>query len=194
MEQVAFSPGNFVPSVGPSPDKRLQGRLFAYHDAHRYRLGANYSHLPVNSARAFQVNNYQRDGFMRFDDNGKGRPNYYPNSFGGPEPDPNAAEHSLDISGVIARHNYTHPNDDFAQPRALYETVMNQSERDRLIHNIVNHLSNAQPRIQLRQSAVFYKVHPEYGRRVAEGLGLEVSKVAKLSELSGGELAAQTAK
>jgi catalase len=31
-----------VPGIGPRPDKMLQARLFAYADAHRYRLGVNY--------------------------------------------------------------------------------------------------------------------------------------------------------
>lgn len=192
LEQAAFSPGNFVPGVGPSPDKMLQGRLFAYHDAHRYRLGANYSLLPVNAPRDAKVNNYQRDGFMRFDDNGKGGPNYYPNSSNGPRPDANAAQPAVDIAGVIARHTYTHPNNDFVQTRALYEKVMSETDRAHLIDNIVHHLGNAQPRIQLRQTALFYKVHPDYGSRLAEGLGLDVSEVAKLSEMDTDRLAAIT--
>jgi catalase len=36
VEQAAFSPGNFVPGIGPSPDKMLQGRLFSYLDTHRH--------------------------------------------------------------------------------------------------------------------------------------------------------------
>lgn len=184
VEQAAFSPGNFVPGTGPSPDKMLQGRLFAYHDAHRYRVGANYALLPVNAAKAARVNTYQRDGFMRPDDNGKGSPNYYPNSFGGPQPDPSAAMPAVDLSGVAVRQAYRHPNDDFVQPRALYEKVMTDTDRAHLIHNIVHHLGKAQPRIQLRQAAVFYKVHPDYGRRVAEGLGLDVAQVARLAEVN----------
>ena len=38
VEQVTFSPGNFVPGIEASPDKLLQGRLFAYGDAHRHRV------------------------------------------------------------------------------------------------------------------------------------------------------------
>jgi catalase len=37
--QPAFEPSNFVPGVWYSPDMMLQGRLFAYADAHRYRIG-----------------------------------------------------------------------------------------------------------------------------------------------------------
>lgn len=80
VEQSAFSPGNFVPGIGPSPDKMLQGRLFSYHDTHR--LGPNYSLLPVNAPKACTTSNYQRDGFMSFGAAGSGYPNYYPNSFG----------------------------------------------------------------------------------------------------------------
>ena len=64
VEQATFSPGTLVPGIEPSPDKLLQGRLFAYGDAHRYRVGANHNLLPVNRPKA-EVNNYQRDGFMR---------------------------------------------------------------------------------------------------------------------------------
>jgi catalase len=51
VEQAAFSPANAVPGMGYSPDKMLQGRLFAYHDAQLYRVGTNHQHLPVNAAR-----------------------------------------------------------------------------------------------------------------------------------------------
>ena len=81
VEQATFSPGTMVPGVEPSPDKMLQGRLFAYSDAHRYRVGANHNLLPINRPKA-EVNNYQRDGAMRFDDNGGGSVYYEPNSCG----------------------------------------------------------------------------------------------------------------
>ena len=48
VEQATFSPGSMVPGVEASPDKMLQGRLFAYADAHRYRVGANHNQLPIN--------------------------------------------------------------------------------------------------------------------------------------------------
>ena len=67
VEQAAFDPGHFVPGIGPSPDKMLQGRLFAYGDAHRYRLGINHTQLPINRPHATEADNYGRDGSMRFD-------------------------------------------------------------------------------------------------------------------------------
>ncbi len=174
VEQAAFSPGNFVPGIAASPDKMLHGRLFAYHDAHRYRLGPNYHLLPVNRPKAVKAENYQRDGYMRFDSNGGGAPNYYPNSFGGPEPDIQASEPVYEVSGKAARQKYTHPNDDFVQPGNLYRQVMTDQDRDHLIGNIVTHLCNAKKEIQIRQTKIFYKADPEYGQRVAEGLKINL--------------------
>lgn len=174
VEQAAFSPGNFVPGIGASPDRMLQGRLFAYHDAHRYRLGPNYLLLPVNQPKGVKAKNYQRGGYMRFDGNFSDEPNYYPNSFGGPEPNPEAAEPAFEISGQVARQPYTHPNDDFVQPGNLYRKVMTDMDREHLIGNIVTHLCNANKDIQQRQARIFYKADPDYGQRVAEGLGIEL--------------------
>ena len=55
--------------IEPSPDKMLQGRLFSYHDTHLHRLGANYTHIPINCPYATKVRNYQRDGPMCVDGN-----------------------------------------------------------------------------------------------------------------------------
>lgn len=193
VEQAAFSPGNLVPGIAASPDKMLQARLFSYHDTHLHRLGPNYHLLPVNMPKAAPENNYQRDGFMRFDDNGGGAPNYWPNSFGGPEPDSNSLEPPFEVSGQAARHAYTHPNDDFVQPGNLYRDVMTDEARDHLVDNIVSHLSGAQKRIQMRQTALFYKADQDYGRRVAEGLGLEVKDVENLAVMSREDRAKATA-
>ena len=174
VEQAAFSPANFVPGIGASPDKMLQGRLFAYHDAHRYRLGPNHLLLPVNQPKGVKAKNYQRDGYMRFDGNEGDAPNYYPNSFGGPEPDAQVAEPAFDVSGKATRQPYTHPNSDFVQPGNLYHNVMTDMDREHLIGNIVSHLCKANKDIQLRQAQIFYKADTEYGQRVAEGLGIKL--------------------
>jgi len=183
VEQAAFSPGNFVPGIGTSPDKMLQGRLFSYHDTHRHRLGPNYHLLPVNAPRATKENNYQRDGAMRVDANGGGGPNYWPNSFGGPVPDPDAGGPPIDVSGMADRHAYELTDDDFEQAGDLYGKVMTDTDREHLVGNIVAHLKNAQKRIQLRQTALFYKAKAEYGERVAKGLGLNLDEVKRLAAM-----------
>jgi len=194
VEQAAFSPGNFVPGIGPSPDKMLQGRLFSYHDTHRHRLGPNYHLLPVNAPKAAKAADYQRDGAMRLDDNGGTGPNYWPNSFGGPEPDPSFAPPPVDIAGRAARHAYTLTDDDFVQAGELYSKVMTDQDRENLIGNIVAHLGGAQKRLQLRQTALFFKANAEYGRRVAEGLKLDVKEVERLAAMSQEERVKATAK
>ena len=158
-----------MPGIGASPDKMLQGRLFAYDDAHRYRLGPNFALLPVNQPKGVKVKNYQRDGYMRFDGNEGDAPNYYPNSFSGPEPDIKAAEPEFTVSGKVARQPYTHPNNDFVQPGNLYR-LMSDVDSEHLIWNIAPHLRNANKEIQLRQIQIFSKGDPEYGQRVAEAL------------------------
>lgn len=184
VEQSAFSPANFVPGIGASPDKMLQGRLFSYNDTHRHRLGANYHLLPVNSAKSCPMHNYQRDGAMRSDTNGGSAPNYWPNSFDGPTPRPDTAEPALELSGTAARHAYPLVDDDFVQAGDLYRKVLSDEARTNLVNNIAGHLKGAQPRLQLRQAALFYKADPEYGSRVAEGLGLDVNRVKLLASMS----------
>lgn len=193
VEQSAFSPGNLVPGIAPSPDKMLQGRLFSYHDTHRHRLGPNYHLIPVNSPKNAPENSYQRDGFMRTDDNAGDGPNYYPNTLGGPRPDPKAEEPEFVVSGEAGRYTYNHPNDDFVQAGELYRKVMSETDRDHLIGNIVTHLSGAQKRFQLRQTALFHKADEEYGQRVAEGLKLDMKVVERLAAMSQEERVKATA-
>ena len=184
VEQAAFSPGTLVPGIAPSPDKMLQGRLFSYPDTHRHRLGPNYHLIPVNAAKGVKPSNYQRDGFMRTDANSGGAPNYWPNSMGGPVPDPAAAPPSLEVCGAAGRQAREYPQDDFVQAGNLYSKVMSDEDREHLIGNIADHLGKAERRVQLRQTALFYKAHPEYGTRVADGLGLDIDEVQRLADMS----------
>jgi catalase len=172
VEQAAFSPANVPPGISFSPCKMLQARIFAYADAHRYRLGVNFERLPVNAPRATTAHNYQRDGHMRFDDNGGASPNYEPNSFGGPTADPAYAEPLLRISGDAARYEQNRGvDDDYVQPGDLYR-LMPPDEQMRLIANIVRSLRNAPKPIQERMVGHFRRADRAYGNGVAGGLGL----------------------
>jgi len=66
----------------------------------------------------------------------------------------------------------------------LYRDVMDDQARENLVGNIVSHLSGAQKRIQLRQTAIFFKADPDYGGRVAEGLGLDINEVERLANMT----------
>ncbi|MPW25657.1 catalase [Alkalibaculum sp. M08DMB] len=184
VEQSAFAPSSLVPGISSSPDKLLQGRLFAYEDAHRYRLGANHHQIEVNSPKHATANTYQRDGAMNVDGNSGNAPNYYPNSMGGVEPDPSFAPPAIEVQAIIDRHTRPTEDVDFIQAGQLYSRVMNDEQRNHLISNIAGHLVNAKENIQYRQTALFYKSHIEYGSRVASKLGLDIDKVKALSKLS----------
>ncbi|KAL9641439.1 hypothetical protein ABK040_013366 [Willaertia magna] len=172
VEQSAFSPANLVPGIEASPDKMLQGRLFSYNDTHRHRLGPNYAQIPINAPLKSKLNTQFRDGFMAINGNGGNAPNYEPNSFNGPTEAKHLIEHPLNIHGTIVRTKHTHPNDDFVQAGILYREVMSEYDRTRLIDNIVSHMKNARKDIQLRALQNFFKADKDYGRRIAEGLGL----------------------
>ena len=176
VEQAAFEPSNVVPGIGFSPDKMLQFRIFAYADAHRYRLGTNYSELPVNKARC-PVHTYYRDGAIRFDDNGSGSVNYEPNSFGGPVEDPSFKEPPLRVMGYADRYDHRVGNDDTTQAGNLFR-LMKPDEKRRLIENIVNAMKTVPRYIQERQLEHFYKADADYGKGVAKGLGLTVPVAA----------------
>ncbi|MDP2209037.1 MAG: catalase [Bacteroidota bacterium] len=172
VEQSAFSPANVVPGISFSPCKMLQARIFAYADAHRYRLGVNFERLPINTPRAASVNNYQRDGHMRFDDNGGPSVNYEPNSFGGPVADPAFKEPPLKISGDADRYEQKRGvDDDYVQPGNLFR-LMQADEQKRLIENIVGSLSKVSKDIQIKMVEHFTKVDKSYGGGIAKGLGL----------------------
>ena len=79
VEQAAFNPAHVVPGIGFSPDRMLQGRLFSYGDAQRYRLGVNHHQIPVNAPRC-PYHSYHRDGMGRADGNYGSTLAYEPNS------------------------------------------------------------------------------------------------------------------
>jgi catalase len=78
---------------------------------------------------------------MRVDANDGSGPNYWPNSFGGPAPDPGFLEPPFEVSGLATHTTNTHPNDDFVQPGNLYRDVMTVQDRENLVGNIASHLS-----------------------------------------------------
>ncbi len=194
VEQAAFAPGNFVPGVGPSPDSMLQGRIFAYPDAHRHRLGPNAQQIPVNAPKASPgAVNYYRDGNMVTDENGGSGPNYYPNTAGGPTPSADyPAPPAIDVTGSVDRHGPDLTDADFAQAGELFRRVMSDEDRDNLIANIAGHLGGAKENIQYRQTALFYKADPDYGNRVADALDLDAARVADLASMSQEERVAAT--
>ncbi|HID7483838.1 catalase [Morganella morganii subsp. sibonii] len=164
VEQAAFSPANVVPGIGFSPDKMLQGRLFSYGDAHRYRLGVNHHQIPVNKPRC-PFHNYHRDGAMRIDGNSGNTETYEPNSAGLFQEQPDFSEPPLSVDGAADHWNHREDTDYFSQPRALYE-LLSDAEHQRMFARIAGELVQAAEETQARQIALFKQVHPEYGAGV----------------------------
>jgi catalase len=180
VTQVAFEVSNFVPGIGPSPDRMVLGRLFAYGDSARYRNGTNYMQLPINRPLN-EVHSYSKDGPMRFNYNGR-QPVYAPNSYSGPRADVerHASPSWLVEAGEIMRSaNKLHAEDnDFVQPGNLYRHVMSDTDRDHLIKNIVAHMSRGVERFIQERAVKDYwtPIDPDLGERVARGLGLSRSR------------------
>jgi catalase len=173
VEQAAFDPANMVPGIEPSPDKMLLGRLFSYPDTHRYRIGVNYQQLPISRPRA-GVRSYNRDGAMRYDN--PGDPVYVPNSYGGPVADPQRHGEAFrpQVSGQLVRSPYTphRDDDDFVQPRALYQKVLSETDRNHLVANIVSHVKQGVTnQVKSRVIEYWQQVDRDLGARVAKGLG-----------------------
>jgi catalase len=167
VEQSAFSPNNFVPGIGPSPDKMLQGRLFAYADAHRYRLGVNHTQLAVNAPKT-PAANYGRDGLMATNAQGRNAKNYEPNSHDGPAQTDQQLAAPLAISGYTGTHAApAHTkDDDFFQAGELYR-LMSQEEKSRLIANLAGSLAQVdRDDVVEANLAHFHAADPEYGKRL----------------------------
>ena len=175
VEQAAFDPGNVVPGIGFSPDKMLQGRLFAYADAARYRIGANYECLPVNAPRC-PMSNYQRDGAMRFDGNNGGALNYEPNSFSGPTQCSCAQEPPLDLDGTAFNHNHRDDNDYYSQPGDLFR-LLPKDEQQRLMQNVAEAMDGVPDNIRIRAVARFYQADKNCGLGIAKNLHLDEKAV-----------------
>lgn len=168
IEQAAFEPNNLVPGIGVSPDKMLLGRMFAYADAHRHRLGVNYKQIPVNSPQA-PVNSYSKDGAMRIAKTAD--PVYAPNSKGGPHADAEAYPENAtwESDGELVRCAYTlrKDDDDFGQANALVRQVMDDDARDRLVANAAGHLKNGVSDAVLERAFDYWRnIDEEVGNRI----------------------------
>lgn len=170
VEQVALSPANFVPGIGPSPDKMLQGRLFGYGDAQRYRLGVNHTQLPVNAPKAVEggAANYGRDGAMSVGEANRAEKNYEPNSCEGPVEANEPLYADLDLAGTTgATVTPRHPeDDDFVQAGALFR-IMPPDEQERVVQRIAGGLAQVDSQeVVDRSISHFRNADSEYGARI----------------------------
>jgi catalase len=167
-EQVAFSPANIVPGISFSPDKMLQGRLFSYGDAQRYRLGVNHHQIPINAPKC-PFHSYHRDGAMRVDGNSGGATSYEPNSYGEWQEQPEYAEPPLAIDGAADHWNHRVDTDYYSQPGNLFR-MLSKEEKQRLFDNTARAMGDAEKKVKDRHIYNCTQADPAYGAGVAEAL------------------------
>ncbi|MHA3948639.1 catalase [Cellulomonas bogoriensis] len=185
-EQIAFGTGVLVDGLDFSDDKMLVGRTFSYSDTQRYRVGPNYLQLPVNQPKA-PVHTNQQGGQMQYQvDSTGGNPhvNYEPSITGGlreaqyPTHDVQGPE----IVGHLTRARIPRTND-YTQAGQRYQ-LMEQWEKDDLVHNLVDLISQAAREVQERMVWHFYLCDDELGARIGDGLGITVDEVRDLPPLA----------
>ncbi len=175
VEQAAFNPANIVPGIGFSPDKMLQGRLFSYGDAQRYRLGVNHHLIPVNAPRC-PFHSFHRDGQMRTDGNQGSTLAYEPNSYGEWQEHPNVKEPPLSIEGAADHWNHREDDDYYSQPRDLFN-LMSPEQKKVLFENTARAMGDAPREIKIRHIGNCKKADEAYGKGVAKALRIPMSEV-----------------
>ncbi len=171
VEQAAFNPGSIIPGVGFSPDKMLQGRLFSYGDAQRYRLGVNHAQIPVNAPRC-PYHSYHRDGAMRVDGNVGSTKGYEPNSLEEWQEQPEYKEPPMDLFGSADHWDHREDDNDYYTQAGDLFRLMSAEQQQVLFENTVRSVGGANIEIQKRHIANCLKADPLYGEGVAKTLGL----------------------
>jgi len=141
-EQIAFSPGRFVPGVEPSDDKMLQARVFAYADTQTYRLGVNNQLLPVNRPKCPYFDNHI-DGSMNFLEGGQSAEevNYYPSTIRDVRPAAPFPHDPEVLNATKIRQNINMKENNFEQAGQRYRSF-DSARRDRIALRIASALSD----------------------------------------------------
>ncbi len=183
VEQAAFNPMNIVSGISFSPDKMLQGRLFSYGDAQRYRLGVNHMSIPVNKPRC-PVNDYHRDGQMRTNGNYGSRIGYEPNSYGEWQESPEAKEPPMRVTGDAYNYNEReYDSDYYSQPGDLFR-LMSPEQQQVLFENTARSMGDSEVMVKQRHIYNCYRADSRYGEGVAMALGLDVGDALRANGMA----------
>ena len=179
VEQAAFNPANVVPGISFSPDRMLQGRLFSYGDAQRYRLGVNHYQIPVNRSRCPFLNMYHRDGAMRIDGNHGGTLGYEPNGYGEWQEQPEYKEPPMELDGAAYQWDFREDDSDYYTQAGDLFRLMKPDEQQRLFENTARAMGDIPEEIKLRHIGNCMKADENYGKGVAKALGIDPAKISK---------------
>ena len=153
----------------------LQGRLFSYGDAQRYRLGVNYNEIPVNRPRC-PFHSFHRDGQMRTDGNMGAAVSYEPNSYGQWKEKPSAKEPPLAVMGdVFSYDEREYDSDYYTQPGKLWR-LMSSEDQKATCENTARAMADSEIFIKQRHIRNCFKADPAYGKGVAVALGLSLDE------------------
>jgi catalase len=185
-EQIAFGTGVLVDGLDFSDDKMLVGRTFSYSDTQRYRVGTNYLQLPVNAPKKRVATNL-RDGEMTYHVDGGGENpsvNYEPSITGGlaESPKPGHLEQGPEYRARLTRARIERRND-YQQAGERYQ-LSEPWEKDDLVANLVDALSQCDRPIQERMVWHWFMADDELGQRVGDGLGISADDVRHLQPLA----------
>ncbi|MFC0202002.1 catalase [Paracoccus rhizosphaerae] len=185
-EQIAMGTGVLVDGLDFSDDKMLVGRTFSYSDTQRYRVGPNYLQLPVNQPRAAVSTNQSGGQMSYYRDMAPGQNpsvNYEPSIHNGLREAERQPNNPPEITGRLTRSVLERRND-YVQARGRYCTMM-EWERDDLVANLTDLLSQCERDVQERMVWHLLMVHDDYGTRVGQGIGISVEDVAGMAPLDG---------
>ena len=177
VEQLAFNPGNLVPGIELGYDRLIQARVFAYSTAQGYRLGKNFHQLPINRPLDGVKNTYTRDGLANIDGNGDGGPNYYPNSFNGPNVSHyNQPSVYYQNGGKVGRYDNGNEGN-FDQLKTYWKDMTSDDEgyifADRVLKPLAASLCLASPEIQNRSLTNNWDpVGPEFSKLLRRQLSI----------------------
>ncbi|MEP7146048.1 MAG: catalase, partial [bacterium] len=180
-EQVAFHPGHIVPGIDFSNDPLLQGRLFSYTDTQLSRLGSpNFHEIPINRSIS-PIHNNQRDGHMRQTIN-VGKTSYDPNTLNSGCPFQAKAidggftsfAERIDARKIRARSKSFF--DHFSQAKLFFNS-QSAPEKDHIISALTFELGKLKADvIRKRMIGLLTQVDMDLAKRVATGLGMDVTK------------------
>lgn len=177
VEQSAFNPTNIVPGISFSPDKMLQGRLFSYGDAQRYRLGVNHNQIPVNKSKCPFLNMFHRDGQMRTDGNSGSTIGYEPNSYGEWQEQNEFKEPPLELSGAADHWNHREDNDDYYSQAGDLFRLMSGKQQQVLFENTARNMDGTPMEIKVRHIKNCLQADKAYGEGVAKELNIDISSI-----------------
>ena len=114
---------------------------------------------------------------MRVDGNYGATLGYEPNSYGQWKEQPEFREPPLKLDGDADHWSHRDDDDDYySQPGALFR-LMNADQQKALFENTARAMGDAPKEIKIRHIGNCMKADPDYGKGVAEALGIDLSEV-----------------